>query len=111
MGVGLWHPDADALFKIRTAIVEKSIAWVNARDDKIFQGNFSPAGDALINAPRGFAKDHPLREDIKRKDFISLARLSDTQVTSKNFLAATVARFEQATPYMHFLCRALDLRF
>jgi uncharacterized protein (TIGR02453 family) len=111
VGIGLWRPDADTLFKIREAIVKNGDAWVKARDDKAFSKYFSLEGDALANAPRGFAKDHPLVEDLKRKDFIGLAALSKADVTSKNFRMHVVERFKQAEPYMRFLCKALDLRF
>ena len=111
VGAGLWHPDATALFKIREGIVQNSNAWEKARDDRDFSRNFWLAGDALANAPRGFAKDHPLVEDLKRKDFIALAGLSATDVTSKNFRSLVAERCRQAAPIMRFLCGALELRF
>lgn len=111
VAAGLWHPDADALFKIREGIVQKGEAWVAARDDKIFRQHFSLEGDALVNAPRGYAKDHPLVEDLKRKDFICLSPLSVTTITSKNFRPQVLERFQQAKPYMRFLCEALELQF
>ena len=111
VGIGLWHPDADTLGKIRNAIVAHGDAWVAARDDKIFRRNFSLDGDVLTSAPRGFAKDHPLMEDLKRKDFTGLAELSEATVTSKNFRPQVVERFKQAAPYMRFLCRALEFGF
>jgi uncharacterized protein (TIGR02453 family) len=111
VGVGLWRPDADALFKIREAIVNSGDAWVAARDDRTFSKHFTPEGDALANAPRGYAKDHPLVDDLKRKDFISLAKLREATVTSNNFHPRVVEHFRQAAPYMRFLCKALSLRF
>jgi uncharacterized protein (TIGR02453 family) len=111
VGVGLWRPDADALFKIRETIAKNGEAWVKARDNKNFSQHFSLEGDALANAPRGFAKDHPLVEDLKRKDFIGLAALSDANVTSRDFRMLAVERFKQARPCMQFLCGALELRF
>jgi uncharacterized protein (TIGR02453 family) len=111
VGVGLWRPDADALFKIREAILKNGDAWVAARDDKTFGKHFSLEGDALANAPRGYAKDHPLVEDLKRKDFISLAELREATVTSKKFRPQVVEHFTQAAPYMRFLCKALALKF
>ena len=111
LGVGLWHPDADALFKIRETIVEKSEAWLAARNDKTFSKYYTLEGDTLVNAPRGFARDHPLVEDLKRKDFISLARLSEAAVTSKNLRPQVVEKFRQAAPFMGFLCNALELQF
>ena len=111
VGVGLWRPDAAALGKIRDAIVENGAAWIEARDDKTFRSNFSLAGDALVNAPRGYARDHPLAEDLKRKDFIALAGLDDAEVMAKNFQRRVAGNFGQATPYMRFLCRALGLPY
>jgi uncharacterized protein (TIGR02453 family) len=111
VGVGLWRPDADALFRIRDAIAKNGEAWVKARDDRNFRKYFSLEGDALANAPRSFARDHPLAEDLKRKDFIGLAALSNVNVTSGEFRALAAERFKRAEPMMRFLCGALELRF
>lgn len=111
VGAGLWRPDADALSKIREAIVKNGDAWVAAHDDKTFSKHFTLEGDTLASAPRGYAKDHPLVDDLKRKDFISLAELRDATVTSGNFRPQVVERFRQAAPYMRFLCKALVVRF
>ena len=111
IGVGLWRPDAEALFKIREAIAKNADAWIAVRDDKTFSRHFTLEGDTLANAPRGYAKDHPQVEDLKRKDFISLAELRETTVTSKNFRPQVVEHFREAAPFMRFLCEALALRF
>ncbi|MDD4910991.1 MAG: DUF2461 domain-containing protein [Sideroxydans sp.] len=111
IGAGLWHPDADTLFKIREALVQKSESWLAARDDTTLLKHFHLDGDSLTNAPRGFAKDHPLVEDLKRKDFICLATLSESSVTSKNLRTQVVERFRETAPFMRFMCKALDLRF
>jgi len=111
IGVGLWRPDANALGKIRDAIVDKSDAWIAVRDNKTFKKTFALVGDTLTNAPRGYAKDHPLLQDLKRKDFIAIAPLSDAAITAKNFYPKVLEHFAAATPYMRYLCKALDLRF
>jgi uncharacterized protein (TIGR02453 family) len=111
VGVGLWKPDANPLFKIREGIAKNGEAWIKARNDKAFSKHFELVGDTLANAPRGFAKDHPLVEDLKRKDFLGLAPLSEANVTSKDFRVQVTERFKQAEPMMRFLCGALELRF
>ncbi len=111
LAIGLWRPEADELFRIRRAIVEHPDAWGAARDDKDFREHFTLEGNSLANAPRGFARDHPLVEDLKRKDFIGMAALSEAAVTSKKLRPLVVERFRQAAPYMEFLCKALGLRF
>lgn len=110
-GIGLWHPDTHTLGKIRRALTERSAAWLAARDDKDFRRHFTLVGESLVNPPRGFTKDHPLIEDLRRKDFIALAPLTLAQCTSTALLPLMLQRFHQATPYMRFLCWALDLPF
>lgn len=111
VGAGLWRPDAGALGKIRDAIVDNGDAWLAARDNKHFRQQFELVGDALSNAPRGYAKTHPLLSDIKRKDFIAMAPLPDTLIRSKNFYPTVVEHYARAAPFMRYLCKALELRF
>ncbi len=111
VAVGLWHPEADVLHKVRDAIIQRGDAWVAARDDRNFRRHFTLTGDALVNAPRSYAKDHPLVEDLKRKDFIALSPLKQADVLSRDFRPLVVERFRHAAPLMRFLCGALELQF
>lgn len=111
VGVGIWRPEPKTLGKIRDAIVEKSDAWVKVRDDKDFNKHFSLEGDTLKSAPRGYAKDHPLIKDLRRKDFIAIAKISEKEVISKNLFPLVAERFAQASPLMSYLCKALELRY
>ena len=111
LGVGIWHPDAPALGRIRTAIAENSAAWIKVSRDKKFSKTYELAGDSLANAPRGYAKDHPLLEDLKRTDFIAIAGFGSRLATSANFKPEVVKSFRSAVPYMQFLCKALELPF
>lgn len=111
IGVGLWHPEAPTLGKIRDAIVDKGAAWVAVRDNKTFKKTFTLVGDSLTNAPRGYAKNHPLLQDLKRKDFIAMAPLPDATIRSKQFRTKVVEHYAMAAPFMRYLCKALELRF
>jgi uncharacterized protein (TIGR02453 family) len=111
VAAGLWRPEPEVLFRIRQAITEQGEAWTAARDQRNFRRDFVLSGEALANAPRGFAKDHPLAADLKRKDFIGLAPLTQAQVVSGEFLPLAAERFRAAAPLMRFLCEALALRF
>ena len=111
IGVGIWRPDANALGKIRDAIVDDSDDWIAVSRDKTFKKTFTFTGESLVNAPRGYPKDHPQLEDLKRKDFIALSEVSEKRVTSSNLKPFVIDKFNAATPYMQFLCKALELRF
>ncbi len=111
VGVGVWRPGSSALAGIRDAIVEDGDAWLVVRDNTHFRKHFTLEGDALKSAPRGYPRSHPLIEDIRRKDFIAIANVTNSSVMSKEFLAHVVDHFAQATPFMAYLCKALALRF
>lgn len=111
LGVGIWRPDSTALGMLRDAIVEKGDQWQAARDSKHFKQSFSLVGDMLTNPPRGYPKDHPLLEDLKRKDFIAIRQLTQKSVLSGDFLDETIESFGQAEPFMRFLCSALEVSF
>ncbi|MCW8901762.1 MAG: DUF2461 domain-containing protein [Gammaproteobacteria bacterium] len=111
IGVGIWRPDSTALAKIRDAIVERDASWLAAVNNKKFKKNFDISGESLKNAPRGYAKAHPLLDDLKRKDFIAISYLHKEEVLAKNFKQQVIKRFTEAEPYMQFLCKALSLRY
>jgi uncharacterized protein (TIGR02453 family) len=111
LGAGIWRPDAAALGKIRDAITVKEKRWITARDDKGFCKSFTLSGESLTNPPRGYAKDHPLLEDLKRKDFIAIKNLTRDTVLSSGFMDDTLALFQQSEPLMRFLCSALEVSF
>jgi len=111
VGVGLWRPDADALAAIRARIVGRSPEWLRARDDSTFRRHFRLAGESLQRPPRGFGKDHPLIEDLKRKDFIAVRNLDVHEATAPRFQQKVETSFKAAAPLMKFLCRSVGVPY
>lgn len=111
VGVGIWHPDSSALNKVRDRLTEQGDKWRSAIGSKSFRKYFAFGGDSLSRPPRGYAKDHPLIEDLRRKDFIVLSPLADDQVTGTQLQKLVVNRFQAADGFMQFLCDALSLRY
>jgi len=111
LGVGIWRPDSLALNKIRTRIDEHSEQWLAAINNSDFAKQFHLDGDCLKNAPRAYAKDHPLLEHLKRKDFIAIQNVDDAWMQQANLCRHISKQFELASPLMQFLCKALELRF
>jgi uncharacterized protein (TIGR02453 family) len=111
LGVGIWHPDGQALRAIREHIVEEPAAWKRASRAKAFQATFELAGDRLKRPPKDFDPDHPLIEDLKWKDYIGIAELRDSFVTDPKLPKALGKTFKAGTPFMRFLCDALAVPF
>ncbi|MDM3871996.1 DUF2461 domain-containing protein [Porticoccus sp. W117] len=110
VGVGIWRPDSATLLKIRTAITEKPKPYQQALAHKPFQ-HFSMAGDSLKRPPRGFDAEHPLVEELKRKDFIAVTELDEKVLFEKSLVNKIAKQFDSATPLMKFLCQAIDVKF
>ncbi len=112
LGTGIWHPDAPALGKIRDHIVDNANAWLRIRDAKAFTGTFGTLdGESLKRPPKGYDADHPLVEDLKRKDFCAFTSRPAKDLTAPDFLAQTVRAYKTSAKFLAFLCAALDLDF
>jgi len=108
-GCGIWHPDTQTANKIRRAIATQTNDWLSAIRDTAFQKTFILEGESLKKPPRGFDADHPLVEDLKRKDFIGSVELSEQFVCQDDFLTQYVEMCKAASPLMRFLTEALGL--
>lgn len=111
MGAGLWRPETKVAYQIREAIVEDPGGWKKATRAKSFTEVFSLDGDSLKRPPKGFDPDHPLIEDLKRKDFTAGTRLTQAQVTSDAFMDDFTGLCRQTAPLMRFLCEAVGVPF
>ena len=100
---GVWHPDNTALTKIRMAIVAEPDRWAKARR------RLGLEGETLRRPPRGFDPNHRFIEDLKRKDFVASAGLTEAQVCSPGFMRDFVAACRAMLPLVKFTARALGL--
>jgi uncharacterized protein (TIGR02453 family) len=106
---GIWHPDPAALGRIREVILEHPERWLAARDESGFRSAYALEGDSLARPPRGIDPEHPLVEDLKRKDFLGSAELSEDLACRPDFLDRYFELCLKAVPFMRFLTEALDL--
>jgi uncharacterized protein (TIGR02453 family) len=109
IGAGLWRPEPDALCKIREAIVADAKRWQRVTSDAHFGSTCGMAGESLKRPPIGFDPNHPLINDIKRKDYAISFPLTDQQVCAPDLLDSTIGVLRAAAPFMQFLSEALGL--
>ena len=64
-------------------------------------------GDALKTAPKGFDKEHPNIDLIRRKQFIFVKKFSDKEVMAPNFAATINEAFKTIRPYFDLLSNVL----
>jgi uncharacterized protein (TIGR02453 family) len=108
-GVGMWHPESDALKKIRAAIMAKPKKWKSVIEDRRFAADWALSGGSLARAPKGTPADHPMIEDLKRTDFIAVAEISRKHVCSPDFVERFAAMCRSGAAFNGFLTQAIGL--
>jgi uncharacterized protein (TIGR02453 family) len=111
VGVGIWHPDGPALAAIRGALVADPAGWTSAVGDRAFARVFTLGGDALKRPPQGFDPAHPLIDDLKRKDFVAMAPLSEEQAMAPELQQRFTSHCRAAAPFMRYLATAIGQPF
>ncbi len=110
IGVGMWRPESEPLRQIRDRIVTRSSEWQKATGSAAFKRSFHLGGESLQRPPRGFDKEHPLIDDIKRKSFIAVREMPVEDCLDSKFQQKVETAFKQASPFMQFLCDAVSVK-
>ena len=111
LAAGMWRPEALALAKVRERIATRPANWKRARDARAFKATFSLDGESLKRPPRGYCKDAPHLQDLKRKDFIATMNFPAKEIADAALVDSVAAIFRKATPFMTFLCAAVEVDF
>jgi uncharacterized protein (TIGR02453 family) len=111
VGAGIWHPDGKALGRIRDAIVDDPAAWKRITGSRKLRDGWDLAGDSLKRPPRGYDPEHPLVDDLRRKDFIVVASLTEKEACAPDFPERFATKCRDAAPLVRFVAQALELGF
>ncbi|WP_305857517.1 DUF2461 domain-containing protein [Balneatrix alpica] len=112
-GGGLWLPPSAELLRVRQRIAERPQDWQAVLADDEFR-RFYPRGvegEQLQRPPKGFSKDSPQLEDLKRKSFYAMRGMSPEEALSIDLVTELLHSYRALTPLMQFLCRALDVPY
>jgi uncharacterized protein (TIGR02453 family) len=105
-GSGIWHPDTKTANAIRERIANAPDEWRDAT-----AGVDLGMGESLKRVPQGFDTDHPLAEDLKRKNFAAIDRMGEQEATAPGFLDRYARACETMAPVTRFLCGAVGVPF
>ena len=108
-GAGIWRPDSRTMAKVRDAIVADPAGWTRAISDQEFAAVFALEGESLKRPPRGYDPDHPLIDDLKRKDFVAATEFTEEEAVAADFIDMYADACRKATPFMGFLTTAVGL--
>lgn len=104
VGGGVYHPQPNALNAIRKEIAFNQSGFEKIIQAPSFKSTFGTLeGDQLKRPPKGFDKDHPAIEHLKRKDFLMLHKIPDSKVYSTDFKDYCIEQFKLMLPLNEFM--------
>ncbi len=104
LGAGMWGPTPENLAKFRQEIDYNVDDLKNIIEEETFQKHF-PArlGSILKTAPKGYPKDHPEIELLKRKELFFTHPFSDKELKDSNLVENIVNNVKILKPYCDYL--------
>ena len=108
VGAGFWEPNKEDLHRIRKEFELDATEIrdiINAKKFKKVWGDF--AGESLKTAPKGFDREHPNIDLIKRKQFVFTRKFTDKEVLSPGFITEIDDSFKAVRPYFNLMSEIL----
>jgi uncharacterized protein (TIGR02453 family) len=100
---GMWHPEPPLAKKIRDAIAKKPSEW-----RRVVKG-LTLEDEKLARPPRGFSPDHEMVEELKRKSFCAVEKVSEKDLLAEDFAKRFGALCKKTAPLMKFLASAVGV--
>lgn len=108
IATGFWDPNKEDLFRIRKEFEMDDSEMRDILNDKTFKetwGDFT--GDELKTAPKGFSKEHPAIDLIRKKQFIFVKKYTDKEVLADDFLKDVNKAFINIRPFFNYMSDVL----
>lgn len=111
IAAGIWRPDTETLGRIRAAIAAAPERWTATTSTRPFVDDYRLGGESLKRPPAGYDSEHPLIDELRRKDFIAVRSLDEKAVCSVGFLEQLGRRYAVTGPFVRLLCDAIGVPF
>lgn len=108
IGGGFWEPNTEDLNRIRKEF-ELDDSYIRAIiAEKDFREIFGTLqGQELKTAPKGFDKEHPSIDLIRKKQYLVYRRFTDKEVLDKNFKEEVLRTFLAMRPFFDYMSDVL----
>ncbi len=100
---GFWEPNKEDLLRIRKEIETDATEFRGILKNKEFKKHFGNKfeGSELKTAPRGFDKEHPDVDLLRKKGFIAVKNFTDKEVLDPNFLSELDKSYKTLRPFFN----------
>ncbi|MDX9757763.1 MAG: DUF2461 domain-containing protein [Bacteroidota bacterium] len=104
IGGGLHAPSGDTLKNLRTAIDADASALRAILDDRSFKKYFGGlTGEELLRVPRGYDKEHPDADLLKKKQLLCWATLPVATIHDASLVETLATHFSAMAPFVRWL--------
>jgi uncharacterized protein (TIGR02453 family) len=108
IAAGFWEPNKEDLFRIRKELETDATAFRKVINSAVFKKTWgSLVGEELKTAPKGFNKEDPNIDLIRKKQFIFVRNFTDKEVLSPNFMDEVNDSFRRIRPYFDLMSEIL----
>jgi uncharacterized protein (TIGR02453 family) len=105
---GFMGPEPADLKRIRMDILHDHPTWERLLKAKAIRANFDVLfGDQVASAPRGFPKDHPAIDLLRRKQFLLRHPFTDKEVLAPDFVDRVDAVYRSVRPFFDHMSEVL----
>lgn len=108
IGAGFWKPDKPDLLRLRKEWENDASELLEIVDNQTFKkvwGNL--VGEELKTAPKGFDKENPNIELIRKKQYLITKSFTDEEVLETNFAELINENFKLVRPYFDLMSTIL----
>ncbi|WP_413512495.1 DUF2461 domain-containing protein [Myroides odoratus] len=104
VGGGFWEPNKDDLLRIRKEIELDDSELRAIIANPVFVKAFGElTGEELKTAPKGFDKEHPAIDLLRKKQFLVMRSFTDKEVLQPNFITEVIQTFEAMKPFFDYM--------
>jgi uncharacterized protein (TIGR02453 family) len=109
VGGGFWAPNNEDLLRIRKEFEADTRAIEKITSHPTFIQFFGElqGEDGVKSAPKGFDKNHPAIDLIKKKQFVVMRKFTNVEVLAPNFQAEVVKTFVAMRPFFDYMSEVL----
>ncbi len=106
---GFWEPNKEDLLRIRKEFEVDASEIREILKEKNYVQHFGGKleGDELKTAPKGFDKQHPDIDLIRKKGYIAIQRFTDKEVLAPDFLTKVDDSFKALRPFFNYMSDVL----
>lgn len=108
IATGFWNPEKDDLKRIRKEMEVDAVEFRELMAQPSFKSVWGALeGEEVKTAPKGFSKEDPNIDLIKKKAYLFTKKYSDKEVLAKDFLQKVNADFKAVRPFFDYMSSVL----